>query len=141
MKKLILGISLFLWSFISTAQSIVQPVIGYDAPPFETSIIEDSSLMRLSKIKLTSLYLTELEMLAMALPYSPFTLTDPDSLQDGLDIPESKYLDRKRDKIERTSENYGEVMRKKLYEIVPYSDKKDIVAAILFLRKINLSVK
>jgi hypothetical protein len=33
------------------------------------------------------------------------------------------------------SKAYGELMEEQLYELVPYSDKKDIIRAILFLQE------
>ena len=39
------------------------------------------------------------------------------------------------------SKAYGELMEEQLYELVPYSDKKDIIRAILFLQETNSEIK
>jgi hypothetical protein len=98
-------------------------------------------LSRLSKMKLTNIYLDKLNELAFKAPYSTFSFG---SLQDSssvLDLPTSKYTARKRDAIQEMSEEYGKVMRERLYELVPYSDKKDIIRGIMFLQLFNSSLK
>jgi hypothetical protein len=98
-------------------------------------------LSHLSKMKLTDIYLTKLNELAFKAPYSTFSFG---SIQDSsaiLDMPTSKYTARKRDAIQEMSEEYGKVMRERLYELVPYSDKKDIIRGILFLQLFNSSLK
>jgi len=98
-------------------------------------------LAHLSKMKLTDIYLTKLNELAFKAPYSTFSFG---SIQDSsaiLDMPTSKYTARKRDAIQEMSEEYGKVMRERLYELVPYSDKKDIIRGILFLQLFNSSLK
>lgn len=101
----------------------------------------DSSLNLMNKMTLTEIYLTQINQLGMSLPYSPFTLNGRDSINSELDIPTSKYLGRKRESISKESTNYGELMKEQLYEIVPYSDKKDIIESILFLQEINRTIK
>lgn len=101
----------------------------------------DSSLNLMNKMTLTEIYLTQINQLGMSLPYSPFTLNGRDSINSELDIPTSKYLGRKRESISKESTIYGELMKEQLYEIVPYSDKKDIIESILFLQEINRTIK
>lgn len=97
----------------------------------------DSSLYKMTKMQLTNIYLDEVTKLAFSTPYVPFTMGVNDSIHGELDIPVSRYTSRKRDTIQEMSKQYGETMKEKLYELVPYSDKKDIIRAIIYLREIN----
>jgi hypothetical protein len=98
-------------------------------------------LSRLSKMKLTNIYLDKLNELAFKAPYSTFSFGSVQDSSATLDLPTSKYTARKRDAIQEMSEEYGKVMRERLYELVPYSDKKDIIRGILFLQLFNSSLK
>jgi len=98
-------------------------------------------LSRLSKMKLTNIYLDKLNELAFKAPYSTFSFGSVQDSSSVLDLPTSKYTTRKRDAIQEMSEEYGKVMRERLYELVPYSDKKDIIRGILFLQLFNSSLK
>ena len=101
----------------------------------------DSSLYKMTKMQLTNVYLDEVTKLAFSTPYTPFTIGVNDTIHGELDIPVSKYTAKKREKIEEMSKAYGETMRERLYELVPYSDKNDIIRAILFLRETNENIK
>ena len=125
MKKLLIAVGFLFLSKVSTAQT------AYN----------DSTLNLKTKMQLTDIYIDEVTKLAFASPYTPFTIGVNDSIHGELDIPVSKYLDRKREKILEMSQAYGETMKEKLYELVPYSDKKDIIRAILFLQETNNEIK
>lgn len=101
----------------------------------------DSSLNAMTKMQLTNVYLDQVIQLAFSTPYTPFTIGVTDSLNGDLDIPVSKYIKRKRDEVLDMSTKYGETMKEQLYEIVPYSDKKDMIRAILFLQEVNANIK
>ena len=98
-------------------------------------------LSRLSKMKLTDIYLGELSKLAFKAPYATFSFGSVQDSSSTLDLPTSKYTAHKRDAIQDMSEEYGKVMREKLYELVPYSDKKDIIRGIMFLQLFNSNLK
>lgn len=134
MKKLF--VALFVIFSCQQVQAQVQQ------PSF--TLYGEATLMSMSKLKLSEIYLQQVDILAQAVPYSAFTLqtgTPADSMRTSLDIPQSKYIKSKRDDIQKTSIEYGKVMKEKLYEIVPYSDKADIVRAILYLQNINMMVR
>ena len=124
MKKLLIAVAL-----LTSSVCMAQQTYG------------EVELNRLSKMKLTNIYLDKLNELAFKAPYATFSFG---SLQDSssvLDLPTSKYTARKRDAIQEMSDEYGEVMRERLYELVPYSDKKDIIRGIIFLQLFNSSLK
>lgn len=150
MKKILSILALISFATFANAQSVptdsvkpttVTPFIGFEMPPSQQAGYSDSTLNTMSKMKLTEVYLAEVEKLAMSLPYSPFTLNRADSLSQTLDIPDSKYIDRKLKSVKGMSESYGDLMKKRLYEIVPYSDTKEIINAILFLQEVNWDLK
>ena len=101
------------------------------------SMHNDSTLNLKTKMQLTNIYIDEVTKLAFASPYTPFMIGVNDTINGDLDIPVSKYLNRKRESILETSKSYGDTMKEKLYELIPYSDKKDIIRAILFLQEMN----
>lgn len=101
----------------------------------------DSSLNSLTKMQLANIYLDQVVELAFSSPYTPFTIGVSDTTHGDLDIPVSKYIKKKREDILEMSKSYGETVKEQLYEIVPYSDKKDIIRAILFLQETNYNIK
>ena len=124
MKKLLIAVAL-----LTSSVCMAQQTYG------------EVELNRLSKMKLTNIYLDKLNELAFKAPYATFSFG---SLQDSssvLDLPTSKYTACKRDAIQEMSDEYGKVMRERLYELVPYSDKKDIIRGIIFLQLFNSSLK
>lgn len=125
MKKVIIVIAIILASKISIAQTTYN----------------DSTLNTMTKMQLTKIYLDEVTRLAFSTPYAPFTIGVNDTIHGELDIPVSKYTTRKRDKIVEMAKLYGALMEEQLYELVPYSDKKDIIRAILFLQETNNKMK
>lgn len=100
----------------------------------------DSSLSYLSKMQLVNIYIDEVNELAFHTPYTPFTIGVSDTIKGDLDIPVSKYLAKKRNAIINVSEKYTSTVKEQLYEIIPYSDKKDIIRAILFLQETNNNI-
>lgn len=88
-------------------------------------------------MQLTEVYLDEVTKLAFSTPYVPFTMGTNDTIHGELDIPVSRYTSRKRASIEEMSKQYGETMKVKLYELVPYSDRDDIIRAITYIREVN----
>jgi hypothetical protein len=105
------------------------------------TVYTDSTLNTMTKMQLTKVYLDQVTTLAFSAPYTPFTVGVNDSIHGELDIPVSRYTSKKREKIMEMSKAYGELMEEKLYELVPYSDKKDIIRAILFLQETNSNIK
>ena len=125
MKKVLIAIAIVFASKVGMAQTAYT----------------DSTLSTMTKMQLTKVYLDEVTKLAFSSPYTPFTIGVNDSIHGELDIPVSKYTTRKRDRILEMSKAYGELMEEQLYELVPYSDKKDIIRAILFLQETNSEIR
>ena len=119
MRKLFI-IVLFAFGMKANAQEVAQP---YD---------------QMSKMQLTQVYLEQVQKLALALPYSSFTTSDTTGV---VDMPQSKYLKCKRDAVAKMSAKYNETISEKMYEIIPYADKAQIIQAIQFLENINSVIK
>ena len=108
MKKLLIAVAL-----LTSSVCMAQQTYG------------EVELNRLSKMKLTNIYLDKLNELAFKAPYATFSFG---SLQDSssvLDLPTSKYTARKRDAIQEMSDEYGKVM----------------IRGIIFLQLFNSSLK
>lgn len=101
----------------------------------------DSSLNAMTKMQLANVYLDQVVELAFNSPYTPFTIGVSDTTHGELDIPVSKYIKNKREAVMEMSKSYGDTMKGELYEIIPYSDKKDMIRAILFLQETNNNIK
>lgn len=107
-----------------------------------------SDLKRMNKTTLTEIYLNQVAQLCMNAPYAPFTIFgkdssnyEPTTVNVKMDIPASDYLQNKRSNTTTQSVQYGDVVKKEFYEIIPYSDKRDIITSILYLQKVNENIK
>ena len=141
MKKLFtLIITLLSTISISNGQSTVDSSSTVKPDSVITTNL-DSTLWKMTKMQLTEMYLDEVIKLAFTSPYTPFTIGVSDTINGDLDIPVSKYISKKRERILEMSKSYGDTMKIQLYELVPYSDKKDIIHAIVFLKEIKGEIK
>ena len=50
------------------------------------------------------------------------------------DIPKSKYVNAKFEKMAKKIASYNETLLEQYAEIIPYADKKDLVQKIIYLR-------
>lgn len=87
------------------------------------------SLETMPKMVLTKIYLDKVQQLNTKLPYVSFGAV--------LDMPMTKYTNSKRKKVNDKCRSYNETIKNELYEIIPYSDKKDIIKGILFLQEVS----
>jgi hypothetical protein len=99
---------------------------------------EAQSYEQMSKMQLTKIYLEQVQQLALAMPYSSFTMSDTTGV---VDMPSSKYLKNKRDAVSKITANFNKTVNVELYEIIPYADKVQIIQAIQFLENINSVIK
>lgn len=117
------------------------PFIGYDAPPSDSSTTSNrirhsaTELLGKGKLELSKIFLYQVQALNNSLPYAAFPLKGQASNIIKLEIPVSNYTQKKRDCVTDKAEKYNETIDKSLYEIIPYSDKNDIIKAILFIQE------
>lgn len=124
-----------------TAPVTATPFIGFDAPPSDTTKTSSrihysaTELLGKGKLELTKIFLYQVQALNNSLPYAAFPLKGQASNIIKLEIPVSNYTQKKRDCVTDKAEKYNETIDKSLYEIIPYSDKNDIIKAILFIQE------
>lgn len=99
---------------------------------------EAQSYEQMSKMQLTKIYLEQVQKLALAAPFSSFTMSDTTGV---IDMPTSKYLKNKRDAVTKITANFNKTINVELYEVIPYADKEQIIQAIEFLENINSVIK
>ena len=104
----------------------------------KASAQQEQSYEQMSKMQLTKIYLEQVQQLALAVPYSSFTMSDTTGT---IDMPTSKYLKNKRDAVSKITANFNKTVNVELYEIIPYADKAQIIQAIQFLENINSVIK
>jgi len=112
----------FVFSFTLLLCGSVKQASAQEAQPIDT-------LMLMNKVQLTQLYLFEVNRVIKKMPVAAF--------QQGMDdIPTSKYLTKKFSAVQNRVEKYNETLLLEYQEVIPYADKKNIVDAILYLRKL-----
>lgn len=151
MKKIIAILCFVGTTFVSYSQSTTDSTstvesTGQFTPTTVTTDIPVSVLETKTKIELTQIYLNEVKTLIGSLPYSPFTLgVENDSIVQvqkvGLDIPMTRYTTKKLDKVTSTTKDFNKTIQTSLFEILPYSDRGDIINAIVYIQSINRLVK
>lgn len=92
-------------------------------------------LLQKGKLDLTRIYLQQVQTLNNALPYAAFPIHGQATCVKSIDIPVSKYTDNKRERVSDKSESYNKTMNKELYEIIPYTDKADLIKGIMFVQE------
>lgn len=87
------------------------------------------ALYQMNKVQLATIYLQESNRVVKKIPLSTFDTT-------MADVPKSKYLNKKFNRVAKKVESYNKTVLQDLAEIIPYADKKDLIEAILYLRKL-----
>jgi hypothetical protein len=90
---------------------------------------DSTMLSRMTKVQLADVYLKEVQRINQSLVYLTF-----DSI--SADVPATKYTQAKFDKVKKKAEVYNATILKELMEIIPYSDKKDILDSIMYLKQL-----
>lgn len=138
MKKLIL-ISFLLVFGIGFAQKKIQPQSIISANVNIKKYHDKEELNRMQKGELLGLYIERIESLVETLPYIAFA-TKPGKTMSTFGIPNTKE-NRKtlEDKVEATND-FLETAIEFQKKMLPYSDKSDLIAAILFYEEIFKSL-
>ena len=85
------------------------------------------SLTKMTKVQLAKVYLEEVQRITQKLNVIAF-----DTVEHS--VPKTKYTDKKFEMVARKVASYNETLMEQFMEIIPYSDKKDLVGAILYLK-------
>jgi uncharacterized FAD-dependent dehydrogenase len=144
MKKIIAILCFVGTTFTSFSQTTIDPQTVDQTTTQTTTVESVNGFELMSKIELTQIYLNEVKTLMGTLPYSPFTLgleSDTTVQKVGLDIPMTKYTTKKLDKVSSSTKDFNKTIQTSLFEILPYSDREDIISAIIYVQSINKLVK
>lgn len=98
-------------------------------------VYTQDSLSKMNKLDLTKIYLDQVQSLNNILPYASFNIKGQASGVKQIDIPKSKYTNAKRNRVSEKAENYNSTVNENLNEIIPYSDKSEIIKGILFVQE------
>jgi hypothetical protein len=93
-------------------------------------------LDQMGKLELTRIYVTQCAKLNMLLPYIPFNQKGDAVSLAGMGIPDTKDNNAFIKKLDTSSGTHNETLDETLNIIIPYSDKDDIIKAILFLQSV-----
>ena len=88
---------------------------------------DEITLFQMNKVQLAQIYLTEVNRVVKKMP----TIAFDSSMAD---IPKSKYVNAKFEKMAKKIASYNETLLEQYAEIIPYADKKDLVQKIIYLR-------
>jgi hypothetical protein len=98
-------------------------------------VYSQDTLVQMNKLDLTKIYLQQVQSLNNILPYASFNIKGQANGVKQIDIPKSKYTSSKRTKVSDKAKNYNETVNENLNEIIPYSDKAEIIKGILFVQE------
>jgi hypothetical protein len=94
-----------------------------------TSTYTREQLESTGKLSLTTIYLNQVNELVKMLPNVVFT-----SYNLKNDVPNNRYVNSRREKVAKGTEQYNEEFMRNYKDILPYADKKDLVEGILYMQ-------
>jgi hypothetical protein len=115
MKKVLMILTLF----------IAFSVKGYCQSEPQDTI----ALYQMNKVQLATIYLTEANRVVKKMPQIAFD-------SSMADVPKSKYLNAKFKSVAKKVASYQNTLLKEYAEVIPYADKKDLIEAILYLKRL-----
>lgn len=94
---------------------------------FSAKAQDITAYQQMSKVQLSTIYLQEVNRVTKQLPTTAF-----DSLM--VDIPQSKYLSKKFQQVNKKIASYQSTLLKEYAEIIPYANKPELIQAIIYLK-------
>ncbi len=91
-------------------------------------------LEKMDKLQLTKVYLNKYNRLVKISPYMSFGVIEPKDPK-SLRIPSHSINDKNMANYKKKEKEFNKVVEDNLYNIIPYSDKKDIMDAIMFMQE------
>ena len=101
--------------------------IPTDTVSTDTAGYKVNDLSKLKKVDLTKIYLEQLTKIVYMLGKT--------SIKEG-DVPNNKYTDNHWKVINKAGDKHNVVIMKMYTNIIPYSDRDDIIDSILFFQEI-----
>jgi len=92
-----------------------------------TAQTDDTTLVKLNKLELSKIYITEVQRVTKklyALPLNDVTQT----------VPTTKYTQSKFKFINKKCDAFNTSLNTHFNEMLPYSDKQDLIKAIIYLK-------
>jgi len=91
-------------------------------------------LEKMDKLQLTKVYLNKYNRLVKISPYMSFGVIEPKDTKT-LRIPSHSINEKNMANYKKKEKEFNKVVEDNLYNIIPYSDKKDIMDAIMFMQE------
>jgi len=95
----------------------------------DTTVVDTVNYDQLSKVQLTEIYLQEVGRVSCSLPNSVFP-----SLEGS--VPKTKQTTSKILRIKKKFNSYNKTLLKEYRDLIPYSDKQDLITRIKYLRNL-----
>ncbi len=124
MKKYFLTIFVFI--------ALVSNMFAQNQTADMTYVLGD--LEKMDKLQLTKVYLNKYNRLVRISPYMSFGVIEPKDTK-SLRIPSHSINDKNMANYKKKEKEFNKVVEDNLYNIIPYSDKKDIMDAIMFMQE------
>jgi len=128
---LIIGVSSAQQNKIPTTQKKGAPITMISGKVFISKYYSYDELSKLTKGQLLTLYSERIEVIVNVLPNIAFA-TKPDVTMASLGIPETKDNKKALEANREASVEYFDSTVEFQRKILPYSDTRDLIAAILF---------
>ena len=93
-------------------------------------------LDKLGKLDLTVIYVQQIQKLNQLLPYCAFNQKGEATSLANMGVPGSKDNNGTVKKLDASIANHNEILLQTMSDIIPYSDKEEIIKAILFIQGI-----
>jgi len=91
-------------------------------------------LEKMDKLQLTKIYLSKYNRLVRTAPYMSFGFIEPKDTKT-LRIPTHSINEKNMANYKKKEREFNKAVEDNLYNIIPYSDKRDIMDAILFMQE------
>lgn len=92
-------------------------------------------LEKMDKLQLTKIYLKKLNKIVRISPYMSFGYIEPKDTKT-LRIPTHSINEKNMANYKKKEKEFNKVVEDNLYNIIPYSDKKDIMDSIMFMQEV-----
>lgn len=89
-----------------------------------------------NKLELAKIYVDQVHKLNLLLPYIPFNQKGDAVSLAGMGIPNTKDNNEMIKNLDTSSGTHNESLDVELTKLIPYSDKSDIIKAILFIQDV-----
>lgn len=89
---------------------------------------DSNDLGAMTKVQLAKLYIEEVQRATKQMALFAF-----DTVAN--DVPTTKYTSAKFKKVDEKVQKYNQTLMEQFLEIIPYADKAEIIASILYLKQ------